>query len=127
MKKIIFLIAVLGVLTGCAELPSASKQSFISGSTTAKPTAQELTSGSKGSLVPSSKVAVHAPQGLFEDGRAVGVVRAAARALLRDVREVHLDVEELHGRRVVGVVRVRRALADREVRRSARSLCRDRL
>ncbi len=73
MKKIIFLIAVLGVLAGCAELPSASKQSFISGSTTAKPTAQELTSGSKGSLVPSSKVAVNAPKGLFEERRAVRV------------------------------------------------------
>lgn len=73
MKKIVWLISVTAILTGCAELPSASKQSFISGSTTAKPDAQEITLTSKGSLVPTTRVATTTHKGLFEERRAMRV------------------------------------------------------
>lgn len=73
MKKLALLISVTAFLAGCAELPSASKPSFISGATTAKPDAQELTTASKGSLVPTTKVAASTHKGLFEERRAVRV------------------------------------------------------
>lgn len=73
MKKIALLVAVTAYLAGCAELPSASKPSFINGSTTAKPEALEMTSASKGSLVPTARVAATTHKGLFEERRAMRV------------------------------------------------------
>ena len=55
MKKITTTLFVLAVLSGCAELPSASKQSLVNGETTARPEAQEKIATSKGSLVPTSR------------------------------------------------------------------------
>jgi len=73
MKKIALLISVLAVLSGCAELPSASKQSLVNGDTTARPDAQEKVATSKGSLVPASRPAPTTYKGLFEERRAVRV------------------------------------------------------
>lgn len=73
MKKIALLISVLAILSGCAELPSASKQSLVSGETTARPAAQDSITTSKGSLVPVSRPASAANKGLFEERRAVRV------------------------------------------------------
>ena len=73
MKKIALLISVTAFLAGCAELPSASKQSFISGSTTAKPDTLEKTTSTKGSLVPTTKVTATTHKGLFEERRAMRV------------------------------------------------------
>jgi flagellar L-ring protein precursor FlgH len=73
MKKLACLISLTAFLVGCAELPSASKPSFISGSTTAKPEALEITTASKGSLVPTTKVVATTHKGLFEERRAVRV------------------------------------------------------
>jgi flagellar L-ring protein precursor FlgH len=73
MKKIALLISVAAILAGCAELPSASKQSLVNGDTTARPAAQETIATSKGSLVPTSRPAAAAHKGLFEERRAVRV------------------------------------------------------
>ena len=73
MKKIALLISVAAILAGCAELPSASKQSLVNGETTARPEVQEKVATSKGSLVPTSKPAAANQKGLFEERRAVRV------------------------------------------------------
>ena len=73
MKKISLLISVVAILAGCAELPSASKQSLVNGETTARPEVQEKVATSKGSLVPTSKPAAVTHKGLFEERRAVRV------------------------------------------------------
>ena len=73
MKKITLLISVFAILAGCAELPSASKQSLVNGETTARPEAQEKVATSKGSLVPTTKAAAATHKGLFEERRAVRV------------------------------------------------------
>jgi flagellar L-ring protein precursor FlgH len=73
MKKISLLISVAAILAGCAELPSASKQSLVNGETTARPEVQEKVATSKGSLVPTSKPAAATHKGLFEERRAVRV------------------------------------------------------
>jgi len=73
MKKIALLISVAAILVGCAELPSASKQSLVNGETTARPDAQEKVATSKGSLVPTSRPAAATHKGLFEERRAVRV------------------------------------------------------
>ena len=73
MKKVALLISVIAILTGCAELPSASKQSLVNGETTARPEAQEKVATSKGSLVPTTKAAAATHKGLFEERRAVRV------------------------------------------------------
>jgi flagellar L-ring protein precursor FlgH len=73
MKKLSFLISVAAILAGCAELPSASKQSLVNGDTTARPETQTLVATSKGSLVPTSRPAATTHRGLFEDRRAVRV------------------------------------------------------
>ena len=73
MKQIALLISVAAILAGCAELPSASKQSLVNGDTTARPAAQETIATSKGSLVPTSRPAAAAHKGLFEERRAVRV------------------------------------------------------
>jgi flagellar L-ring protein FlgH len=73
MKKIALLISVAAILAGCAELPSASKQSLVNGDTTARPAAQEVIATSKGSLVPTSRPAAATHKGLFEERRAVRV------------------------------------------------------
>ena len=73
MKKIALLIFVAAILAGCAELPSASKQSLVNGETTARPEVQEKVATSKGSLVPTSKPVAANQKGLFEERRAVRV------------------------------------------------------
>ena len=73
MKKVSFLISVAAILAGCAELPSAYKQSLVNGDTTARPETQALVATSKGSLVPTSRPAATTHRGLFEDRRAVRV------------------------------------------------------
>jgi flagellar L-ring protein FlgH len=73
MKIIAFLISILAILTGCADLPSASKQALVMGDTTARPDAQERIATSKGSLVPASRPAPTTYKGLFEERRAVRV------------------------------------------------------
>ncbi len=73
MKKIFLLMTVTAILAGCAELPSASKQSLVNGDTTARPAAQEAVASSKGSLVPVSRPASSSYKGLFEERRAVRV------------------------------------------------------
>ena len=73
MKKISWLISIAAILAGCAELPSASKQSLVNGETTARPEVQEKVATSKGSLVPTSKPAAANQKGLFEERRAVRV------------------------------------------------------
>ena len=73
MKKIALLISAAAILAGCAELPSASKQSLVNGDTTARPAAQEVIATSKGSLVPTSRPASATHKGLFEERRAVRV------------------------------------------------------
>lgn len=73
MKKMTIYISALALLSGCAELPSASKQSLVNGDTTARPEVQQTLTTSKGSLVPASKVAPTTHKGLFEERRAVRV------------------------------------------------------
>jgi len=73
MKKIALLISLAAILAGCAELPSASKQSLVNGDTTARPAAQEAIASSKGSLVPASRPTTTSHKGLFEERRAVRV------------------------------------------------------
>jgi flagellar L-ring protein precursor FlgH len=73
MKKIALLMAVLAILSGCAELPSASKQYLVNGDTTARPEVQQALATSKGSLVPASRPAPASYKGLFEERRAVRV------------------------------------------------------
>ena len=73
MKKIALLVSIVAILAGCAELPSASKQSLVNGDTTARPDTQEKVATSKGSLVPTTKLAASTYKGLFEERRAVRV------------------------------------------------------
>jgi len=73
MKKIALFVSVMAILSGCAELPSASKPSLVTGDTTARPSAQETVTASKGSLVPLSKPVSATNKGLFEERRAVRV------------------------------------------------------
>ena len=73
MKKIALLISVATILAGCAELPSASKQSLVNGDTSARPETQAVVATSKGSLVPTSRPAASTYKGLFEERRAVRV------------------------------------------------------
>ena len=73
MKKIALLVSMLAILSGCAELPSASKQSLVNGDTSARPEAQAVVATSKGSLVPTSRPAASTYKGLFEERRAVRV------------------------------------------------------
>jgi flagellar L-ring protein precursor FlgH len=73
MKKIALLMSVAAILAGCAELPSAAKQSLVNGETTARPDTQEKVATSKGSLVPTSRPAASTYKGLFEERRAVRV------------------------------------------------------
>ena len=73
MKKIALLLMTLAALVGCAELPSANKQSLLSSETTIRPQAQEVVFTSRGSLVPASQVNPAPYRGLFEDRRAVRV------------------------------------------------------
>ncbi len=73
MKKIALLMITLAALTGCAELPSASKQSLVGSETTIRPQMQEVVFTSRGSLVPASQVNASPYRGLFEDRRAVRV------------------------------------------------------
>lgn len=73
MKKIALLMTMLAALAGCAELPSANKQSLLGSETTIRPQAQEVVFTSRGSLVPASQVNATPYRGLFEDRRAVRV------------------------------------------------------
>ncbi len=73
MNKIALLASMLAILSGCAELPSASKQSLVNGDTSARPEAQAVVATSKGSLVPTSRPAASTYKGLFEERRAVRV------------------------------------------------------
>jgi flagellar L-ring protein precursor FlgH len=73
MLKITLLMTIAAALTGCAELPSASKQSLLGSETTIRPQAQEVVFTSRGSLVPASQVNPAPYRGLFEDRRAVRV------------------------------------------------------
>jgi flagellar L-ring protein precursor FlgH len=73
MKKIALLMTILAALAGCAELPSANKQSLLSSETTIRPQAQEAVVASRGSLVPAAQVNPAPYRGLFEDRRAVRV------------------------------------------------------
>ena len=73
MKKLTFILCLFAILSGCAELPSASKQSLVNGDTTARPDAQEKIATSKGSLVPASRLVPTTHKGLFEERRAVRV------------------------------------------------------
>jgi len=73
MLKISLLMTIAVVLTGCAELPSASKQSLLGSETTIRPQAQDVVFTSRGSLVPASQVNPAPYRGLFEDRRAVRV------------------------------------------------------
>ena len=70
MLKITLLMTIAAALTGCAELPSASKQSLLGSETTIRPQAQEVVFTSRGSLVPASQVNPAPYRGLFEDRRA---------------------------------------------------------
>jgi flagellar L-ring protein precursor FlgH len=73
MKNILFLAAVLVVLCGCAELPSASKPSILARESSVRPQLQDSVPVSKGSLVPAAQVNPSAYRGLFEDRRAARV------------------------------------------------------
>jgi flagellar L-ring protein precursor FlgH len=73
MLKITLFMTIAAALTGCAELPSASKQSLLGSETTIRPQAQEVVFTSRGSLVPASQVNPAPYRGLFEDRRAVRV------------------------------------------------------
>lgn len=73
MLRTLFVIAPLLILVGCAELPSAGKQSLLDTETTIRPQAQELVVTSRGSLVPAAQVNPRAYRGLFEDRRAARV------------------------------------------------------
>ena len=73
MKKFALLLAVTAVLAGCAELPSASKQSLLNSETTIRPQPQVAVVTSRGSLVPAAQVNATPYRGLFVDRRAVRV------------------------------------------------------
>ena len=73
MKNIALLFAAIAVLAGCAELPSANKQSLLNSETTVRPQAQVAVVTSRGSLVPAAQVNAAPYRGLFEDRRAVRV------------------------------------------------------
>jgi len=73
MKQLLLLISIAAVLAGCAELPSASKQSLVNGGTTARPETQAVIATTKGSLVPTTRPVALTHRGLFEERRAVRV------------------------------------------------------
>jgi len=73
MRKFALLLTTLAALAGCAELPSANKQSLLNSETTVRPQIQEAVVTSRGSLVPAAQVNPAPYRGLFEDRRAVRV------------------------------------------------------
>ena len=73
MKNFALILTTLAALVGCAELPSASKQSLLNSETTIRPQPQVAVVTSRGSLVPAAQVNDTPYRGLFEDRRAVRV------------------------------------------------------
>ena len=73
MKNFALILTTLAALAGCAELPSASKQSLLKSETTIRPQPQVVVVTSRGSLVPAAQVNATPYRGLFEDRRAVRV------------------------------------------------------
>lgn len=73
MKNTALLLSVVAVLAGCADLPSASKQSLLTNETTIRPQLLEISVASRGSLVPAAQVNPNHYRGLFEDRRAARV------------------------------------------------------
>jgi flagellar L-ring protein precursor FlgH len=73
MKNIALLFIALITLVGCADLPSASKQSLLNNETTIRPQLIEVAVTSRGSLVPAAQVNPTHYRGLFEDRRAARV------------------------------------------------------
>ena len=73
MKNFALILTALAALSGCAELPSASKQSLLNSETTIRPQPQVAVVTSRGSLVPAAQVNDTPYRGLFEDRRAVRV------------------------------------------------------
>jgi len=73
MKNIALLFTALITLVGCADLPSASKQSLLNNETTIRPQLIEVAVTSRGSLVPAAQVNPAHYRGLFEDRRAARV------------------------------------------------------
>lgn len=73
MKNIALLLTALITLVGCADLPSASKQSLLNNETTIRPQLIEVAVTSRGSLVPAAQVNPTHYRGLFEDRRAARV------------------------------------------------------
>jgi flagellar L-ring protein precursor FlgH len=73
MKNIALLFTALITLVGCADLPSASKQSLLNNETTIRPQLIEVAVTSRGSLVPAAQVNPTHYRGLFEDRRAARV------------------------------------------------------
>ena len=56
MKNFALILTTLAALAGCAELPSASKQSLLNSETTIRPQPQVAVVTSRGSLVPAAQV-----------------------------------------------------------------------
>jgi flagellar L-ring protein precursor FlgH len=73
MKNIAILLTTLFALVGCADLPSASKQSLLNNETTIRPQLLDVAVTSRGSLVPAAQVNPTHYRGLFEDRRAARV------------------------------------------------------
>ena len=73
MKNFALILTTLAALAGCAELPSASKQSLLNSETTIRPQPQVVVVTSRGSLVPAAQVNATPYRGLFEVRRAVRV------------------------------------------------------
>ena len=65
MKNTALLLSVVAALTGCADLPSASKQSLLTNETTIRPQQLEVSVASRGSLVPAAQVNPNHYRGLF--------------------------------------------------------------
>ena len=92
MNKIALLASMLAILSGCAELPSASKQSLVNGDTSARPEAQAVVATSKGSLVPTSRPAASTYKGLFEERRAVRVGGDTLTVMLNETTRASEDI-----------------------------------
>jgi len=73
MIKLALPLAILAVLAGCAELPTAARPSLVGGETTIRPQLQEPVVASRGSLVPAAQVSPAGYRGLFEERRAARV------------------------------------------------------
>lgn len=69
MNKTLLWMLGAAMLTGCAQMPSASKPPLVSSETTIRPQAQEVAPVSKGSLMPVSQVSLVGYRGLFEERR----------------------------------------------------------